>query len=122
MSRWGSIINLSRSGEHIVRARWCQSFFCKLRGLTFRRRLGEDEGLLLVERSENRANTSIHMLMVFFPITAAWLNKDLQVVDLKLARPWRLYFPAAPAQYVLEGSVEMMKRISVGDQLGWVDA
>lgn len=121
MSRWGSIANLSRSGEHILKARWCQSFLCKLRGLTFRRRLVEGEGLLLVEQSENRANTSIHMWVVFFPITAVWLNKDFRVVDIKLAKPWRVYFPVAPAQYVLEGSVELTERISIGDQLEWVD-
>lgn len=121
MPHWGSIVNLSRSGEQVVNARWCQSFFCKLRGLTFRRSLGVAEGLLLVERSESRANTSIHMWMVFFPITAAWLNKDLQVVDIKLAKPWKVYFPDTPAQYILEGSVEMMERVSIGDQLEWVD-
>jgi uncharacterized membrane protein (UPF0127 family) len=122
MSHWGSIVNLSRSGEHILKARWCQSFLCKLRGLTFRRRLAEGEGLLLVEQSESRANTSIHMWMVFFPITAVWLNKDLRVVDIKLAKPWRVYFPEAPAQYILEGSIKLMEQISIGDQLEWVDA
>ena len=121
MSRWGSIVNLSRSGEYIVKARWCQSFLCKLRGLTLRRRLLEGEGLLLVEQSETRANTSIHMWMVFFPITAVWLNKNFQVVDIKLAKPWRVYFPEATAQYVLEGSVELLERISIGDQLEWAD-
>jgi len=121
MSRWGSIVSLSRSGEYIVKARWCQSFLCKLRGLTLRRRLLEGEGLLLVEQSETRANTSIHMWMVFFPITAIWLNKNFQVVDIKLAKPWRVYFPEAPAQYVLEGSVELLERISIGDQLEWAD-
>jgi uncharacterized membrane protein (UPF0127 family) len=119
MSRWGTIVNLSRSGQSIVKARWCQSFLCRLRGLTFRRGLGLNEGLLLVERAESRSNTSIHMWMVFFPITVAWLDKDLRVVDLKLAKPWRVYFPGTAAQYVLEGSVEMMEQISVGDQLEW---
>lgn len=122
MARWGSILNLSRSGEHVVKARWCGSFLCKLRGLTLRRALDESEGLLLAERFESRTNSSIHMFFVFFSITAAWLDQDFRVVDIQLARPWRVYFPGAPAQYVLEGSVEMMEQISVGDRLEWVDA
>ena len=122
MPRWGSIVNLSRSGEQVARVRWCQSFLCRLRGLTFRRSLAMGEGLLLVERSEGRSNTAIHMWMVFFPITAVWLDKDFQVVDLKLAKPWRVYMPRKPAKYVLEGSVEMMQRLSLGDKLDWRDA
>jgi uncharacterized membrane protein (UPF0127 family) len=122
MPRWGSIVNLSRSGEKVAKVRWCQSFTCRLRGLTFRRRLEQDEGLLLVERSESRSNTAIHMWMVFFPITAVWLDKDFQIVDMKLAKPWRVYMPRQAAMYVLEGSAEMMQRLSLGDQLAWRDA
>jgi len=122
MPRWGSIVNLSRSGEQIAKVRWCQSFLCRLRGLTFRRSLEQDEGLLLVERSESRSNTAIHMWMVLFPITAVWLDKDFHVVDMKLAKPWRVYIPSEPAMYVLEGSAEMMQRLSLGDRLAWRDA
>jgi len=121
MPRWGSIVNLSRSGEQIAKVRWCQSFLCRLRGLTFRRSLEQGEGLLLVERSESRSNTAIHMWMVLFPITAVWLDKDFQVVDMKLAKPWRVYIPSEPAMYVLEGSAEMMQRLSLGDRLAWRD-
>ncbi len=121
MSRWGSVINLSRSGEHLIRARWCQSFLCKAWGLTFRRALDEDEGLLLVEHSEGRINTAITMWFMFFPITVAWLDKEFRVVDIKLARPWRNYLPSAPAKYMLEGPLTMMERLSLGDQLEWVD-
>jgi uncharacterized membrane protein (UPF0127 family) len=122
MARWGSIVNLSRSGDHVAKVRWCQSFICRLRGLTFRSSLEQDEGLLLVERSESRSNAAIHMWMVFFPITVAWLDKDFRVVDLKLAKPWRVYLPSAPAKFVLEGSVEMMARLSPGDRLEWRNA
>jgi uncharacterized membrane protein (UPF0127 family) len=61
------------------------------------------------------------MLMVFFPITVAWLDRNFQVVDLKIAKPWRFYFPDAPAQYVLEGPVEMQSKLSLGDRLEWHD-
>jgi uncharacterized membrane protein (UPF0127 family) len=122
MPRWVSINNVTRAKEQVVKARWCQSYLCKLRGLTFRRILPRDEGLILVEKAESRTNASIHMWMVFFPIAVAWLNKDLKVVDLKIAKPWRVYIPDTPAQYVLEGPVEMIERIAIDDQLEWVDA
>jgi uncharacterized membrane protein (UPF0127 family) len=121
MTRWGSIVNLSRAGEQVAKVRWCQSFLCRLRGLTFRRSLELHEGLLLVERSESRSNTAIHMWMVFFPIAAVWLDQDFRVVDLRLAKPWRVYIPSAPAKYVLEGSAQMLAQLSVGDRLAWVD-
>ena len=122
MSRWGSINNLTRSGEWVITARWCQSFLCKARGLTLRRKLGDEEGLLLVERSEGRINTSITMWFMFFPITVAWLDKEFRVVDVVLASPWHNYLPAVPAKYMLEGPTGMRDRLSVGDQLEWVDA
>ncbi len=121
MPRWGSIVNLSRSGEKLANARWCQSFLCRLRGLTFRRGLAPEEGLLLVEQSENRMNTTIHMWMVFFPIAAIWLDQDFRVVDMRLAKPWRVYIPQSPAMYVFEASTAVLDQVALGDKLEWRD-
>jgi uncharacterized membrane protein (UPF0127 family) len=110
-------------GEPLLeRVRLCNSFLCRLRGLTFRRRLGENEGLLLVGRRESRADTAIHMFFVFFPIAAVWLNGEGCVVDAKLASPFRpLYVPQAPAKDVLEGPPSLLKRVQVGDQLRFTE-
>ena len=97
MPRWVDVINIDRGREQILRARWCSTFTCKLRGLMFRKGLGENEGLLLVEKSESRLNTSIHMLGVFFPIGVIWLGKGGNIVDFVLAKPWRFYAPKTPA-------------------------
>ncbi len=117
-SRAISVSNAS-SGERLMRrVRRCASFLCRLRGLTFRRTLGEGEGLLLVGQRESRAEAAIHMFFVFFPITAIWLDRDGRVVDVKLARPFRpLYVPRAPARDVLEGPPSLMERVRIGDQL-----
>jgi uncharacterized membrane protein (UPF0127 family) len=89
-----------------------------LRGLTFRRSLPEDEGLLLDERVENAIASSIHMLFVFFPIAAIWLDSQFRVVDKTLARPFRLYYASRqPARYVLEGTPALLERVEIGDQL-----
>ena len=118
MTTWMAARNETRGERLLERVRRCASFSCRLRGLTFRRRLGDDEGLLLVGRRESRAGTAIHMFFVFFPIAAVWLDGDGQAVDVRLARPFRpLYVPRAPARDVLEGPPALLERVRIGDQL-----
>jgi uncharacterized membrane protein (UPF0127 family) len=118
MTTWIPAWNEKRSERVLGRVRRCSSFLCRLRGLTFRRPLGEDEGLLLVGRRESRADTAIHMLFVFFPIAAIWLDRDGKVVDARLARPFRpIYIPRAPARDVLEGRPALLDRLQIGDKL-----
>jgi uncharacterized membrane protein (UPF0127 family) len=102
----------------VPRARLCDTFFCKLRGLTFRRRLETEDALILAERSDGTSSTSIHMMFVFFPIAAIWINSTGKVVDCRLARPFRpVYIPRAPARYVLEGPPELLQLLHPGDQV-----
>ena len=116
---WIEIRNASRPGSARVHARWCASFACRLRGLTFRRGLPGDEGLLLVESAESRWNTAIHMWFVFQPLAVIWLNSEPRVVDVRLALPWRWYVPRTPAQYVLEGNSDLVSRFEIGDLVGF---
>lgn len=121
MQKWVDVINRSTGGDRILRARWCSSFVCKLRGLTFRKSLGLDEGIVLVENSESRLNTAIHMLGVFFSIGVVWIDNEFVVVDLILAKPWRFYTPKNAAKYILEGSPDILEKISLGHKLEFVD-
>jgi len=115
---WGPVWNDTQGQQLLGHVRMCTSFHCHLRGLTFRRTLDDDEGLLLVGRRENRADTAIHMFFVFFSIAAIWLDRNGRVVDARLARPFRpLYVPRAPARDVLEGPPALLQRVQVGDQL-----
>jgi len=117
MTDWVDVVNASRGREPLLRARWCASFACRLRGLTFRREIPPGEGLLLVESRETIASSAIHMLAVFMDLGVVWLSEDLIVVDAMVAKPWRLYAPAAPAKYILEGQPTLVEQVSVGDQL-----
>ena len=84
----------------------------------FRRSLATDEGLLLVQKRENRTEATIHMLFMFIDLAVVWINADYRVVDVKLARRWRLmYAPNSPAKYVLELPVNRLNEFKVGDQL-----
>jgi uncharacterized membrane protein (UPF0127 family) len=112
------IQNTNRSLKTSLKARYCTSFLCQFRGLMFRRSLEQDEGLLLVQKRENRSESAIHMLFMFVDLAVVWINAKHQVVDVKYAKRWRLmYAPQAPAKYVLELPVERFKEFQIGDQL-----
>ncbi len=113
-----TVRNETQSKQLLKRVRRCASFLCRLRGLTFRRSLDDNEGLLLVGKRESRADTAIHMFFVFFPIAAIWLDSNGRVVDAQLARPFRpLYIPRAPARDILEGPPAILERVQIGDRL-----
>ena len=102
-------------------ARWCASRICRLRGLQFRRRLKPGEALILVKDRDSISSTSIHMFFVFFPIAAIWINSKGKVTSAQLAKPWRPFYASPePARYVLETSPKYLDKISVGDELEFV--
>lgn len=120
MGLQGKMVQLRRRDGSLVplQARRCATFFCRLRGLTFRRSLAPDEGLLFVEAAESRWGTAIHMFFVFFPIGVLWLATDGTVVDAVLARPFRpFYAPRAPARYYLEGPPALLEWVQIGERL-----
>lgn len=119
MSHWVEVYNLT-ADRAVIRARWCQSYLCRLRGLTFRRSLPEGTGLLLVDDKESISGAAIHMWAVFFPLGVVWIDAAKWVVDYTLARPWRVYMPKAPARYVLEGPPSMLEAITEGDALEFI--
>jgi uncharacterized membrane protein (UPF0127 family) len=112
-------IKLGENGRILLqRAHWCDDFGSKLRGFTFRRHLAEDDGLVLVEKSDGRVNTSIHMLFVTFDLGVIWVNDAGVVVDKVLAKPWRLsYAPQAPARYVIELHPRLLDEVQIGEKI-----
>lgn len=115
------IVNVVKrdTGEVLLNsARCCSSWWCRLRGLQFRRGLNSGEALILAHPRESIAGTSIHMFFVFFPIAAVWVNNHGIVTSAQLAKPWRPYYASpTPAQYVIETSPEYLNQITVGDRL-----
>jgi len=110
--------NRSRPLDQLVRAVYCDTFLCQLRGLTFRRHLKSDEGLLLVQERDSRLEAAIHMLGVWFDLAAVWINAEKQIVDVRLVRSWRpVYVPKHPASYVLELPAERLYDFRVGDEV-----
>ncbi len=113
-------LKISREDGQLLplNVRRCGTFACRLRGLTFRRRLGDDEALLFVAATESRLGTAIHMFYVFFPIGVVWLNGDGIVVDKVVARPFRPYYaPRAAAKCFVEGPPVLVEWVTIGERL-----
>ncbi len=115
---WVVVHNQSHPLSTPIIAYNCGSFACRLRGLTFKRSLQLDEGLLLIQKRENKLDAAIHMLFVWFDITAVWINNAQQVVDVRLARRWcPVYIPKRSARYVLEVAASRIDDFRIGDQV-----
>jgi uncharacterized membrane protein (UPF0127 family) len=110
--------NLNRPDILPVKAGYCSSFLCQLRGLTFRRSLGADEGLLLVQNRDSRVESAIHMMFVWIDLAIVWINSDCVVVDGCLAKSWRpAYISRRPARYVLEMEASRVGDFQNGEQI-----
>jgi uncharacterized membrane protein (UPF0127 family) len=106
----------------LLNIKYCDSFLCQLRGFTFRRRIGADEGLLLVQKKDSRVESSIHMLAVFTPLAVFWINSNRVIVHKTLALPWRLaYFSPKPAMYVLELNPMYLDLFEIGHKVKFID-
>lgn len=113
-----TITNLTRPNVSPVKAKRCESFLCRLRGLTLRRSLPSQEGLLLVQNKDSRVDAAIHMFAVLMDLAIVWINTEGDVVDLRLARRWRpIYVPEKPARYILEMAPERLEDFQVGDKV-----
>ena len=99
-------------------ARYCTSFLCQLRGLTFCKSLPAEQGLLLVQNRDSRLDASIHMMFVWIDLAVVWINSAGEVVDVRLARRWRpAYVPKGPARYILELNAARLGDFTIGDQV-----
>lgn len=112
------IHNQSRPAQQPILAKTCTSFLCQLRGLMFRKTIGEHEGLFFVQATTDRINSAIHMFFMNFDIAVIWLDAQYRVVDATLARRWRpAYVPAKAAKYIIETHPDRLNEFHPGDQL-----
>jgi uncharacterized membrane protein (UPF0127 family) len=122
MSKHIKIVNLSRGGSALEGVKYCDDFFCRLKGFTFRRELRENEGLVLAEKRNSTLDTSIHMLFVWTDLAVFWVNSNMVVVDKKLAKSWHPYYVSqSPAQYVVELHPRQLDVFQIGDKLDFVN-
>ncbi len=114
------IRNLSNPAINPLQARWCQSFYSRLRGFTFRSNLAYNEGLVLVEARDSRMDTAIHMFFVPTNLAVVWVNKDCEVVDTVFAEAWHPFYASArPARYVIEFHPDRHGDFKTGDRVSF---
>jgi uncharacterized membrane protein (UPF0127 family) len=116
------ISNLTQPQKPPIVAKYCQSFICQLRGLMFTKSLPEQQGLLLVQSSDSRINSSIHMMFMWMDLAVIWINSKFEVVDSVLARRWKLaYLPKQSAKYVLETRAHSLEDFNIGDRVDFTE-
>ncbi len=112
------IHNLTRPLPEPVEVKYCDTFATKLLGLMFKKEIFPFTGILLVEPQDSIIATTIHMLFMNFDICTVWINQAGTVVDVKVARRWRLaYAPQTPASLVLETHTSHLSDFKVDDKI-----
>ena len=110
--------NITRPLQKPLQAGYCISFACQLRGLTFRRTLPPNWGLLLVQHKESKIDAAIHMFMMWMDLAIVWINSQNQVVDVRPAYRWKsVIVPIAPAMFVLEIPLGRLHEFQIGDEI-----
>lgn len=88
----------------------------------FKKKISDFEGLLLVQNTDSRINSAIHMLFMKFEIAVIWIDSEYTVVDKTLAKPWKLaIFPVRPARYTLECHPDRLSEFHIGEKLEFSD-
>ncbi|MBL8172036.1 MAG: DUF192 domain-containing protein [Acidobacteria bacterium] len=90
------------------------TFYTRLRGLMFRRRLAPTEALWL------RPCNGVHTFWMLFAIDVLFLDRELRIVKLvENMRPFRVTAPHRAARSVLELPAHTIARagLKLGDQL-----
>ena len=104
---------LTKDGEVVVsQVIPAETLPARLRGLLSRAALADGTGMLI------RPCRSIHMWFMRFPIDAAFLDHDMQVLKIsRNLRPWQLAFAPPGTDCVLETAAGSMTGLGVGDRL-----
>ncbi|MEK6852882.1 MAG: DUF192 domain-containing protein [Nanoarchaeota archaeon] len=76
---------------------------------------------VLVFREEQKV--SLHMLFVFFPLKAIFLNAKKEIVEVAILRPFTFYTSEKMAKYVVELPYSLSKglEIKVGDKIKFIN-
>lgn len=96
------------------------------KGVLGKAALASSDGVLLVmpPRLGLSLFYSIHMFGVPFGLAVAWLDKDGNILHLKIARPGRMYFPPGfftDTAFILEVHSDHLPQLKKSTQIKWED-
>ena len=114
------LYNKTQKKKIIEKVRIAEGFFGKFKGLMFEGGKNFDYALVFDFWAESRISARIHMLFVFFPIDAIFLNAKKEVVDIARLQPFALnYTPKKAAKFVIELRAGKASGIKINDVLEW---
>ncbi|USG99895.1 DUF192 domain-containing protein [Thermococcus argininiproducens] len=113
------LINKTKNQVWNGRVKVADTFFKRFKGLMLTPNI--DHALLFILPSENRIRASIHMFFMLQSIDVIFLDSSRRVVDLKRAKPWRVYVPKEGAKYIIETPVGVINVLNaeIGDEIDW---
>ncbi|KPU62580.1 hypothetical protein EP1X_07720 [Thermococcus sp. EP1] len=113
------LINKTKNQVWNGRVKVADTFFKRFRGLMLTPEV--NYALVFILPTESRINASIHMFFMFQSIDVLFLDSSRKVVDLKRAKPWRVYMPKESAKYIIEAPVGVINAIhaEIGDEIDW---
>ena len=112
------IINDSKIPNTPIIACLANTFLDRLKGFAFHSSIKENEGILLVLNKSSRIKASIHMAFINFSLGIIWINDQLNVTQVELARSrTSIFFPAKPAKYILEIHPSQISLFAIGDRI-----
>lgn len=96
------------------------------KGVLGRPALSTDEGVLLAMPARPGLSLlySIHMFGVPFSLAVAWLDIQGKVLDVKLTKPGRMYFPSGiftDTSYILEVHPDHFPLLQKSTKIHWED-
>ena len=101
-----------------IKVKICDSFFSRFKGLMFDKTIDQDEGILLIQESESRLNSAIHMYFMNFDIAVFWLDKEFTVIDKKIAHKWKsILMPSKPAKYIFETHPDNLNKFHMDETI-----
>lgn len=116
-------INKIVRGTRVIadNVRVCETIASRIRGLMFRKKLRNNDALVIINEHGSISNARLHMLFVFQKIDIIWLDKQLEIVDLRQdVMPFTpLLTPSKPAKYIIEllaGKIRESE-LEIGDKL-----
>ena len=95
----------------------CSNPLSQIKGLMFSPPLKQDQSILIKFKKER--HIPIHMLFVFFPIDAIWLDPNNKIIHIERnIKPFTpLIDPKKKAIAVLETPKDATKNLKIGDRL-----
>jgi hypothetical protein len=101
-----------------IKIKIAKTFFSKALGLMFKTKF--NYALIFYLEKQAQLRNSIHMLFVFTPICAIFLDNNKKVVDKVILKPFCLHYsPKKPCTYLIELPIKHYSKFNLGDIITW---